>query len=373
MAVLTFAGDSDNLVRQRQELERIQQDVEQSQRKLDSLQEAEKRVQEEISGYDDKIASDRQVIRRLTRELDKLQSDLQKGDSLLDYHQELLDRRRRRYLGNIRQLYVLTGTSRPTISDHPNAELERIEKIVYLTSLADFESANVEDASDLVDQSLVQLDDMSGRQKMITGLKKERETSYAVGRSQKERREQSLDQLRRKSMVEADRIIMLRQAAQEMSDLVARLEADRLRSLAEGQVHTGPSAFAALQGKLLSPFRGEITERFGDHIDPVTRLKSFSPGITIKGLANRPVYSVSSGNVAYTGNLRGYGNFVIINHDHQYYTTYAGLGEVLVSEGQFVQSRTKIGTPGKDGVIKFELRNGREPLDPVEWISIESL
>ena len=83
--------------------------------------------------------------------------------------------------------------------------------------------------------------------------------------------------------------------------------------------------------------------------------------------------AVASGTVLYTGNLRGYGNFVIINHDHQYYSTYANLGDVTVSQGQFVESRAKVGASGTDGVVKFELRKGRESLDPVSWIDIESL
>jgi murein hydrolase activator len=123
----------------------------------------------------------------------------------------------------------------------------------------------------------------------------------------------------------------------------------------------------------LAPFKGTITLAFGEHVDPVSRLKSFSPGITIKGKARAGVLAVSSGTVAYSGNLRGYGNFVIINHDHQYYSTYAGLGEILVSEGQYVSSRAAIGKADTDGTIRFELRNGREPLDPVKWIRIESL
>jgi septal ring factor EnvC (AmiA/AmiB activator) len=105
----------------------------------------------------------------------------------------------------------------------------------------------------------------------------------------------------------------------------------------------------------------------------VNRLKSFSPGITIKGKAHAPVYAVAAGTVAYSGNLRGYGNFVIISHDDQYYSTYAGLAEVLVSENQFVSSRAKLGSSGQDGVVKFEIRDGREPLDPVKWIDLESL
>ena len=367
------ADDSDSILRQKRELEQMQQDVEQGQRRLDSLQQEERRVQGAISSYDEKIASDRQVIRRLNRELNQLQADIARGDSLLGDRRVLRDRCLRRYLGNIRQFYGLARQTAPALFDHPNEELEHYCKIIYLTTLADFESATVQDASVLVSQSIDELDGMSGRQQVITGLKKERETSFALGKSQKQRQEKNLDQLRRKSMVEADRVIMLRQAAREMGEIIARLEAERFRQASAGQVPAGPSAFAALEGQLLSPYRGEVVDAFGEHVDPVTRLKSFSPGITIKGGAHRGVYSVASGSVAYCGSLRGYGNFVIINHDHQYYSTYAGLGEILVSEGQFLQSRTKLGTSGKDGVVRFELRSGHEPLDPVKWIKIESL
>jgi len=364
--------DSDDILEQRKELERIQRDMEGGQHRLDSLESEQKRVTEAISKFDQRITSDRQVLRRLTREFDLLKADITRGDSLLQEYRQLYERRQRRYLGNIRRFYSLAKQPVKAFGDYPNEELEYQRKIIYLSALADFEGETVQNASDLVDRSADELSDMSGRQKTVSGLKKERETAYALGRSQKEREEKNLDQIRRKSMAEADRIITLRQAAQEMQNIIARLEEARVEQLTD-PTQTGPSAFAALMGQLLSPFRGQITLAFGEHVDPVTRLRSFSPGITIEGRAHSGVYGVASGTVAYTGNLRGYGDFVIINHDHQYYSTYAGLGEILVSEGQFVPSRAKLGTSGQDGVVRFELRNGREALDPVKWIRIESL
>lgn len=367
------ADEADKIRSQQSELQQIQRDVEAGQARLDSLQRQQSRVQNAISNYDEKITSDRQVIRRLSRELNQLQSDITRGDSLLADRRELFERRTRRHLGNIRQFYTLAQQPLKAISDSPNEELEYHRKIKYLTALADFESTHVRDASVLVDQSTDELTGMSGRQQMISGLKKDRETSFAIGKSQQEREKKSLDQLHRKSMAEADRVIMLRQAALEMKKIIARLEEAQARAEASQQVPSGPSAFAAQKSQLAPPFRGKITAGFGQHVDPVTRLRSFSPGITIKGRAHGSVLSIATGMVAYTGSLRGYGNFVIINHDHQYYTTYAGLGEILVADGQYLPSGTKVGTSGKDGIIKFEIRQGHEPLDPVEWINIESL
>jgi len=373
LSVSAFSdNDSKEIKKQKKELEQIQQEMEDGQRRLDSLESEKKRVTGAISKYDERMASDRQVLRRLGKELDQLKSNIARGDSLLQTNRELYERRQRRYLGNIRQFYVLSRQAGRAPADYPNDELEYQRRIVYLTALADFESGTISDASALIDRTAADLADLSDRRKTVSGLKKERETSYSLGKSQRERQEKNLVQLQRKSTVEADRVITLRQAAQEMQDIIARLERAR-EQRAQEPSRRGGAAFAATMGQLQSPFRGRIIEAFGERIDPISRLKSFSPGISIKGKAGVAVFAVASGTVVYTGNLRGYGNFVIISHDDQYYTTYAGLAAVLVSENQFVSSRAKLGSSGQDGVVKFEIRDGREPLDPVKWLDLESL
>jgi len=367
------ADETSTIIDQKKELEQLQRDVEDGRRRLDSLRAAETGVQKKISEYDQKIASDGKIIRRLNSELNQLRKNIAASDSALQSNQAIFDRSRRRYLGSIRQFYMVAQQSIQAFTDLPNEELELQRKIVYLSALASFESSAVADASALLAQSVGELDDVTGQASRVSGLKKERETSYAVEKSQKRRHEKNLDQLRRRSMAEADRVTMLVRAAEEMAAIIARLEEERVRDAREGRGDTGPSIFAGLKGLLSSPYRGKITVGFGLHVDEITRLESFSPGITIEGRSGRTVYSVASGTVAYAGNLRGYGNFVIINHDHQYYTTYAGLKTIQVVQGQFLAARTKLGVSGADGIIKFELRKGREPLDPVKWINIESL
>ena len=34
--------------------------------------------------------------------------------------------------------------------------------------------------------------------------------------------------------------------------------------------------------------------------------------------------------------------------------------------------REALGDAGEDGILKFELRKGREPLDPIKWIKFDS-
>ena len=92
----------------------------------------------------------------------------------------------------------------------------------------------------------------------------------------------------------------------------------------------------------------------------------------IKGKAGRDIVAAAAGRIAYTGSLRGYGDFIIINHDDRYFSTYAGISGLVVSEGQYVYSGSRLAAAAADGVVRFELRRGRDPLDPVEWIRLDA-
>ena len=363
----------DVIINQKSELESIQKDVSASQKRLDSLKAVEGKIQKQIAEYDQKMSSDTKIISRLNKELKQLQKNVSQAEDQLAGHQQVFDQTQRRYLGNIRQFYFAVREPDALALDAPNSELDMQRQVTYLTSLANFESGNVDAAGMYLAESIEGLQELSGQTKLVAEQKKKKEISYSVGTSQKEKREREAKRIARLKQDEADRMLTLQQAAREMEDIIARLEEEQsLRDhIAAGL--EGTSVFSSLRGQLLMPFRGNITTRFGNAVHPVTKLRSYSPGIVIKGQSSGAVRAVASGTVAYSGNLRGYGNFVIINHDNEYYTTYAGLGSILVTERQYVPAGMTLGKADAEGEVRFELRKGREPLDPVEWIKFEAL
>jgi septal ring factor EnvC (AmiA/AmiB activator) len=246
--------------------------------------------------------------------------------------------------------------------------------MIYLTALVNFEQGNLATASEIFDQSLQALTKLSSQQGKVTQQKKRRETTVALEKSRKQKQEKALDRLVQLKQQEADRISMLQQAAKEMEKIVARLEAkqkERAEKAPETQYE--PSVdFASLQGELRAPFKGNITVRYGSSVDATTKLKSFSPGITIQGDPGGNVAAVAAGEVAYTGNLRGYGNFVIINHDNEHYTTYAGLGRIFVATDQVLKAGDLVGSANAEGLVKFELRRGKQSINPADWIRIDT-
>lgn len=369
---LAAADDRDRLISQKKEMEQIQIEMEQSRKQLDSLKAAELGLQQRVANYDQRIATNRKLINRLNRQAQKLNRAIQESEKELTARQEQDERIRRRYLGNLRQFYM--ASRRPNLSwaRKPNRELEAGRRVAYLSALTEFESGAVSQASDLLVEAVSHLDQLAGESRKVSRLTRKKETATSLERTRKRQKEKELQKLRRKKVAETDRILTLRQAAAEMERIVERLEDQRRRQQAQRPRGGSTSVFATLKGQLAAPVSGKIIVPFGEAVDRTTNLRSFSPGITIQSKPNRNVRAVASGTVAYSGNLRGYGNFIIINHDDEYYTTYAGLGESSTVPGAYLPAGAMIGKVGDEGQLRFELRRGSEPLDPVKWIKIDS-
>lgn len=362
-----------DVFKQKGELKQIESEVKESRNRLDSLQKVEKRLLRNIANQDQRMSSDRKLINRLSRELRQLRGNMSAATDILQDRQLQEELARRRYLGNLRQFYKLSRRVEPLFYADPNSELQLHKQVTYLKALANFESRSVSRAGELLHQSIDKLDGLRGEATIVSKMKRDRETNVTLVESRMISEEKKLGKIRNQSTEEADRIVMLIKAAEDMAAIIARLEEQRERERRASRGEAEASIFLTLKGQLRSPISGKIALTYGIHVDPVTGLESFSPGITIKGKAGGKVFAVASGRIAFAGQLRGYGNFVIIQHDNQYYTTYARLASFSVSLDENIQARVAIGLAGSDGLIKFELRKGRETLDPVTWLNIESL
>jgi murein DD-endopeptidase MepM/ murein hydrolase activator NlpD len=115
----------------------------------------------------------------------------------------------------------------------------------------------------------------------------------------------------------------------------------------------------------LWPVNGKLIGGFGEAKDGQMRA-----GIDIAARKGTPVLASEDGVVVYADNgIRGYGKLVLIRHDEDYITTYAHNSALLVEVGANVrrgQVIARVGDSGDvaDSQLHFELRKGRQPIDP---------
>ena len=372
VAVAHSGDDRDRIVSQKDELEQIKADLDHGRAALDSLKNKELSVQNRIAEHDERIALNKVVVGRLNDQLRSVRASVALANDELAANKDHYDWTYRRFRGNLRQFYLSARRPVLPLEDRAHQELDLRRQIVYLAALSNFESGTVTEASALLTQSEIGLDELTSETEKVNALKKEKETAAALVRSRKEREQKELSKLYREKAEKVDQVLMLEQVAQEMENIIARLErrqGPKEITLPDGRV----SVFARLKGQLPTPCPGKVTETYGAKIDPITKLRSFSPGIILTCRRGCDVLCVAPGEVAYVGELRGVGNFIIIDHGGNYFTTYAGLDGIEVTAGRMVAASGKLAKVGGDGHLRFELRSGREPMDPLDWIRIDGL
>ncbi len=117
--------------------------------------------------------------------------------------------------------------------------------------------------------------------------------------------------------------------------------------------------------ELFMPVQGVVTSEFGN------RNGRPHKGIDLAAGRGAPIYAVLPGKVVYTGNQRGYGNVIILEHDDLVMTVYAHNESNLVRLGEQVKKGQPIATVGSTGNsssphLHFEYRVKGKAINPRE-------
>lgn len=127
-----------------------------------------------------------------------------------------------------------------------------------------------------------------------------------------------------------------------------------------------PSASGAPVASWRWPLKGEVISRFS-LVQPVNK------GIDIAGDKGDAVTAAADGVVVYAGgNLRGYGQLVIVKHNDNFLSAYGNNERLLVKEGAKVKAGKSIARVGKTAadveMLHFEVRRDGKPVDPLKYL-----
>jgi murein DD-endopeptidase MepM/ murein hydrolase activator NlpD len=117
------------------------------------------------------------------------------------------------------------------------------------------------------------------------------------------------------------------------------------------------------------PVSGEVLKDYGVGEDGLR-----NDGVNIGVPKGTKVKAAADGEVVYAGSeLVGFGNLILIRHAGGWVSAYAHAETVLVKEGEMVRQGEAIAEAGATGnasapQVHFELRKGREPVDPNEHL-----
>lgn len=373
----SHAIDRQKSKEKRAELSKIRIELDQTQEQIDSLRSVESELLNKLKNLDERIALDKEMIDKINRKISELRSSRLSAEKTFKNRQALLGDRKSEMRDQLARVYMDEFGEVAPPGEAGGAFLASVPEEswrgVYFEAISALSSSRVDVAANSATQAQSHLRSVKKSAKEVERLRKKRTASAGIVKSRKASSQLNLTKVRKTREQAADRLLYLSETERQMGELIARLEAkDRDNSLQSRDESQMTGLFIAQKGRFKLPVQGKVISGFGWKTDKVSNLKSFSPGIEIQGKLNYNVRVVAPGVVAYIGDLRGYGKFVIVGHDDGYYTTYGGLNRVKVVLGQRIPLREPVGVTGS-GPIKFEIRNGKESVDPIAWLNFQEL
>ena len=132
------------------------------------------------------------------------------------------------------------------------------------------------------------------------------------------------------------------------------------------KVSKAPPAPSALVASWRWPLKGEVINRF-------SLAQPANKGIDIAGDLGDTVRAAADGVVVYAGgNLRGYGQLVIVKNNDSFLSAYGNNEKMLVKEGEKVKAGKSIARVGKTAanveMLHFEIRRDGKPVDPLRYL-----
>lgn len=111
-----------------------------------------------------------------------------------------------------------------------------------------------------------------------------------------------------------------------------------------------------------------VSSRFGE-----PRGDRIHKGIDLQAPAGTPVHATAPGRVTYSGEQRGYGEVIIIEHGGGLATVYAHLRKRRADAGDEVRRGQHIGDVGRSGNattdhLHYEVRVNGAPVDPAPYL-----
>ena len=316
-------------------------------------------------------------IRRTQAEMGDLQHDIARLEGQRSGQEDAMAQR-------LRAMYRLQvqGGALPVLlsGDDPVAQAVRLR---HLTTLATVDARMIQEYRVTSERLADRKHRLEARRGEMSALRTEAEGERAEADRDAAKRRTLLVRVRDERVYHDRMVGELSEATRRLEAFIRDLQEKRRVAKVPPPSSKPPKAppsegtpgvgLGAMRGRLEWPAPGRVVEEYGTRVNPRFGTKTFRNGIDIDAVEGSNVHVVFPGHVLYTGWFRGYGNLIIVDHGSEYYTLYAHVADMKVTEGDDVRQGQVIGTVGDTGSLQgprlyFEVRYQGKPQDPAQWL-----
>lgn len=362
----------DKIEKERKMLEQLKDQIEEKRKQADEAGKKRESLLQGIQTLDERLMHVRQAHQDISRKLRKKDHEIDTINHQIAKLQESIDQRQDAILARLRVQYMegRFGYWKALLASDSYGNFQR--RLQYLSAVSERDYGLMETfRNDIIHMEEAERQREAARLGMqaykrstekqlneIHSVKKEKKAYLTKITQEKESSERALQELER--------------SASRIDSLLRELE--QRRRAAAVRPPSGSLLPRGSKGALPWPADGSVISFFGRQKHPTFNTYVQRKGIEIRTVEGSFIHAVMPGTVVYADWLKGYGLVIILDHANGFFSLYAHASKILTTVGSQVTGNQAIGETGDTGMtgentLYFELREGAEPVDPLQWLA----
>lgn len=368
-------GDySQKINEEKQRLKKIEQRIKSVKDEINNLQKKESGYLETLHKIEKLLQDTGKELQTIERDLELAQKEIKQGEDELIFEKRTLKEKTKLLENRLRVIYKHRLTGYLEILFNSESFSDFLTRFRYIKNILSLDAKVISD----IRQQMKKIEDnkmnLENREEILSLLKREVEKGKENIEFSIRAKKSIINKINSQKEAYLKSLKELEQSSLEIKNIIERIykqqEEDSKRVT---QKEVPAITLKPKKGILALPVQGKLISGYGRHKNTDFNTYTFNSGIDISAPLGQVVHAAGSGEVIYTGSIKGYGQIIIIDHGGRITTLYAHLSKILIDIGDKVKKGQIVGQVGDSGGVSstrlhFEVRAEGKPTDPMNWL-----
>ena len=369
------SGDhSQKINEEKQRLKKIEHQIKSIKDEINNLQKKESGYLETLHKIEKLLQDTGKELQAIERDLELAQKEIKQGEDELIFEKRTLKEKTKLLENRLREIYKHRLTGYLEILFNSESFSDFLTRFRYIKNILSLDAGVINDIRQQMKKIENNKMNLENREEILSLLKKEVEKEKENIEFSIEARKSIINKIDSQKEVYLKSLKELEQSSLEIKNIIERTykqqEEDSKRVT---QKEVPAITLKPKKGILALPVQGKLISGYGRHKNTDFNTYTFNSGIDISAPLGQVVRAAGSGEVIYTGSIKGYGQIIIIDHGGRITTLYAHLSKILIDIGEKVKKGQIVGQVGDSGGVSstrlhFEVRVEGKPTDPMNWL-----
>jgi len=369
------SGDhSQKIKEESQRLKKIEQQIKSVKDEINNLQKKESGYLETLHKIEKLLQDTEKELQAIERDLELAQKEIKQGEDELILEKHLLKEKTKLLESRLREIYKRRLTGYLEILFNSESFSDFLTRFRYIKNILSLDAEVINDIRQQMKKIENNKMNLENREEILSLLKKEVEKEKENIEFSIKAKKSIINKIDSQKEAYLKSLKELEQSSQEIENIIERIFKQQEEDSKKASQKEVPAiTLKPKKGILALPIQGKLISEYGRQKNTDFNTYTFNSGIDISAPLGQVVRAAGSGEIIYTGSIKGYGQIIIIDHGGRTTTLYAHLSKILIDIGDKVKKGQPIGQVGDSGGVSstrlhFEVRVEGKPTDPMNWL-----